>query len=104
CDDHRVLSAEIKSNNRSTPGSRCRFATVSMSRCPRRFCPRRCSISVCAVRARWRSLLFTTTMSEVEHDDLLQLQPATVIRVHHEHGFTHNPILLKRHCLLSGAD
>src|SRR6476660_6054161 len=54
---------EINSNNRSTPESRCRFATVSTSCWSRRFCSRRCSISVCAVRARWRSLLFTTTMS-----------------------------------------
>src|SRR6476620_10770168 len=54
---------EINSNNRSTPESRCRFATVSTSCWSRRFCSRRCSISECAVRARWRSLLFTTTMS-----------------------------------------
>src|SRR5256886_7173474 len=43
---------ETKLNNRSTPGSRWRFATVSMSFCDRRFCSSRCSISVWAVRAR----------------------------------------------------
>src|SRR5207244_3232346 len=55
--------AEINPNSLSTPGSRCRFATVSTRRWARRFCSRRCSISVCAVRARCKSLLFTTTIS-----------------------------------------
>ena len=43
-------------------------------------------------------------VGQVEHDDLLQLQTAPVIRVHHQHRLIDNSIFLKRHRFLTGAD
>ncbi len=44
------------------------------------------------------------TDGEIEHHDLLQLQPAAVIGVHHQHRKIDNSIFLKRHRFLSRAD
>ena len=41
---------------------------------------------------------------EIEHHDFLQLQPAAVIRIHHQHREIDNSIFLKRHRLLASAD
>jgi hypothetical protein len=50
------------------------------------------------------ALVHDHNVGEIEHDDLLQLQPAAIIGIHYEHGKIDNSILLKRHCLLPGAD
>ena len=43
-------------------------------------------------------------VGKIEHHDFLQLQSATVIRIHHQDGLIYNAILLERHRFLSGAN
>ena len=43
-------------------------------------------------------------VGEIEHDDLLQLQPAAIIGIHYKNGQIDNSIFLKRHRFLPGAD
>ncbi len=43
-------------------------------------------------------------VGEVEHHNLLQLQPAAVIGVHHQHRKIDNAIFLKRHRFLPRTD
>src|SRR5207249_9122744 len=43
-------------------------------------------------------------VSQIEHHDFLQLQPATIIRVHHQNGKSDNPISSEGHSFLSGPD
>ena len=42
-------------------------------------------------------------VGQIKHRDLLQLEPAAIVRIHHQHGLINNPMFLKRHCLLAGA-
>ena len=55
-------------------------------------------------RALQVALVHHHNVGEIEHHDLLQLQPAAVIGVHHQHRKIDNSIFLKRHCFLSRAD
>jgi len=50
------------------------------------------------------ALVHHDDVGEVEHHDLLQLQPAAVIRIHHQHRQIDNSIFSKRHRLLACAD
>ena len=50
------------------------------------------------------ALVHDHDVGQIEHDDLLQLQPAAVIGIHHQHGKIDNSIFLERHRLLAGAD
>ena len=43
-------------------------------------------------------------IGKIEHHDFLQLQPASVIGVHHQDGRVDNAILLERHRFLTGAN
>ena len=49
------------------------------------------------------ALVHDYDVGQIEHNDLLQLQPAAVIRIHHQHGRIDNSVFLKRHRLLTGA-
>ena len=43
-------------------------------------------------------------IGQIKHHDLLQLQPATIIRVHHQYRKIGNSTSTKRHRFLPGAD
>ena len=61
-------------------------------------------LGVRGARALKITLVHHHDVSQIEHDDLLQLQPAPVIRIHHQDGKIDNPIFPKRHRFLPGAD
>ena len=58
---------------------------------------------VCGARTLEIAFVHYHDICEVEHHDLLQLQPASVIRIHHQHGRIDYSVLLKRHRLLASA-
>ena len=43
-------------------------------------------------------------IGQIEHDDLLQLQSRTIIRIHDQHSHIDDPVFLKRHRFLTRAD
>ena len=56
-------------------------------------------------RARTLKIAFVYhyDIGKIEHDDFLQLQPASVIGIHYKYRLVDNPIFLKWHGFLAGA-
>ena len=55
------------------------------------------------LRALQIALVYDDDVGQIEHDDFLQLQPAAVIRIHHQHRQINESIFLKWHRLLARA-
>jgi hypothetical protein len=50
------------------------------------------------------AFIYHDDIGEIEHDDLLQLQSAAVIGIHHQHGEIDDTVGLERHRFLSRPD
>ena len=61
------------------------------------------NFGVSRTRALKIALVYHYDISEIEHDDFLQLQAASVIGVHYKYGLIDDAIFLKRHGLLASS-